>query len=95
MQHNLEVADGDNKQKKKIEWKPEGERRNVAKLKDEHNRMLFKRRVNEIMSDDIHDLWGSSKEGAPKAFDKRMRNGFQKKQATQRKRVVVEQRGEG
>ena len=45
----------------------EGEKRNVAKLREEHHRQLFECRIEEIMSDNNYDLWGSSKEGVLKA----------------------------
>ena len=50
------VVDVDKKQKKKIEWKPEGQNRNVAKVRDEPCRQLFECRVKEIMSDNNNDL---------------------------------------
>ena len=41
LQHNLVVVDVDKKQKKKTEWKPEGKKRNVAKLRDEPKQTAF------------------------------------------------------
>ena len=59
LQHSLMVADVDKKQIKETDWKPEDEKRNVTKLRDELCRQLFKCRVKEIMSDSNHDLWRS------------------------------------
>ena len=56
VEHNLVVVDVD----KKTEWKPEGKKRNVAKLRDEACRQNFECRVNDVMLDSNHDLWGSS-----------------------------------
>ena len=61
LQHNLVVVDVDKKQKKETEWKSEGKKRNVAKIRDETYRQHLECRVKAIMSDSNHDLWGSFK----------------------------------
>ena len=58
LQHNLVVVYVDERQRNKAEWKPEGQKRNIAKLRDERYLQLFECRVKKIMSDSIHDLWG-------------------------------------
>ena len=47
LQHNLVVIDIDKTQK--TEWKPEGQKRKVAKLRDKPYRELFECWVKEIM----------------------------------------------
>ena len=69
LQHNLVVVDVDTQQRKKTEWKSEGRKRNVAKLRDEPCRQICESRVKEVMSDNNHDLWGSSKESVLLACD--------------------------
>ena len=59
--HNLVVVDVEKKQKKKTEWKPEGQKHNEANLRDEPYRQLIER-VKEIMSNNNLDLWGLFKE---------------------------------
>ena len=66
LQHNIEVVDVD---KKQTGWRPKGQKRNVAKLRDEPCRQLFEFKIKEFMSDNIHDLCGSLKEGVLKACD--------------------------
>ena len=62
LEHDLVVIDVDKKRKKrKTKLKPDGQKRNVAKLRDEPNRQYFECRVNETMSDKNHDLLGSLK----------------------------------
>ena len=56
------------RKKKKTEWKPEGQNGNIAKLRDEPYRQIFKCRVKGIMSDNNHDLLGFFK-GMLKACD--------------------------
>ena len=58
LQHNLVAVDVDKKQKKKTEWKLDGQKRNVAELRDEPCRQFFKCRVKEIMSDNNYDFLG-------------------------------------
>ena len=41
LQHNLVIVDVDKSQKKKAEWKPEGKKQNVRKLRDEPYRQCF------------------------------------------------------
>ena len=60
------------------EWKPESQKRNVAKLGDEHYKQLFECRLKEIMPDNNNDLWGSFKESVQEACDEE--RGYKKSQ---------------
>ena len=51
LQYNLVTVGVDKKQQQKTKWKPESEKRNVAKLRDEPYKQIFECRVQEIMSD--------------------------------------------
>ena len=68
-QHNIVVVDVDMKQKKRTEWKPEGNKRTVAKLRHESCRQLFECRIKEFMFGNNDDLWGCFKEDVLKACD--------------------------
>ena len=58
LQHNLVVVDVEKKRRKKTEWKHEGQKQNVAKLRDEYYRQSYECRYKEIMSDNNNDLCG-------------------------------------
>ena len=68
-QHNLVVVSYRQAIKKETEWKPEGQKQNVAKLRDKPYIQLFECRVKEIMSHNNNDLWVSFKEGVLMACD--------------------------